>query len=269
MAKKLPLSDFRAVRMVLEPDDFALSDGEDAAPSDLIAECVWHGIMNLPDDVAIRASDHNGRPLKFLYDLWGAWIDAMGDPVDPDELHSAMLDASACFQCSDFNLLHGFYRGALGDLRTALELMMIGTYGSLNPTDPDYVAWKNGHSDLNFPRCRRRLKGSLTGAQCKWLFEEDGLFASLYERLCNYAHSRPDCSDGALWESNGPVYNPDGFRLTYFTALAVYAASYLLARLGRATFVLPNAAKILFEVDRLPEHETLARAHSELFNKVC
>jgi hypothetical protein len=47
-----------------------------------------------------------------------------------------MLDAADCFQCANFNFLHGCYRAAIAELRVALELVMIGAYGSLNPSDP-------------------------------------------------------------------------------------------------------------------------------------
>jgi len=45
VTKKLSQSDFRAVRVVLEPEDFALgSDEPDPPPSDLISEKAWHGM---------------------------------------------------------------------------------------------------------------------------------------------------------------------------------------------------------------------------------
>jgi len=57
MVKELPLTDFRAVRRVLEPSDFALvDDGPEPPPSDLVSENAWHSIMDLPDDVAIRTT---------------------------------------------------------------------------------------------------------------------------------------------------------------------------------------------------------------------
>ena len=52
MTKKLPLSDFRAVRHKLEPHQFALSEGQDIAPTHLVDEETWSGITHLPDDVA-------------------------------------------------------------------------------------------------------------------------------------------------------------------------------------------------------------------------
>jgi hypothetical protein len=115
MVRKLPLSDFRAVRHQLEPDDFALNEGPDAPPTHLIDEKTWAGITHLPDDVAIRVSDHNGHRLALLHSLWGDWIEAIGDPEEEqDELFRCMLDAGDAFQCTTFLFLHGYYRGRYG-----------------------------------------------------------------------------------------------------------------------------------------------------------
>jgi len=268
MSKKLPLSDFRAVRRKLEPNEFALSEeGVDPPPSDLIEQEAWDGIVLLPVDVSIRISDHNGIRLKLLYSLWGDWIESVGDPDRPDEIFSCMLDAADCFQCANFTLLHGFYRAALAELRTALELMTIGAYGSLNPTNGEYLAWKAGTGDLNFVRCRKRLFGTLRKEQAKWMFEEDGILATVYQALCNFAHSRPDASDGALWQSNGPVYNNEAIRLTFFNTLTVYAICYLLVRLARGNFVMPEDSDILFELDWMPDYALLVRAFTDLYGK--
>ncbi len=268
MAKKLPLSDFRALRWKLEPHEFAISEGQDATPSDLIESKVWNGIVRLPEDVSIRISDHNGTRLKLLYSLWCDWIEAVGDPDDPDEIFNCMLDATDCLQCANFNFIHGFYRGALAELRTILELITIGTYGSLNPVDPDYLSWKGGASELNFARCRRRLKGTLRADQSRWLFEDGGLLATVYQNLSNYAHSRPDSSDGALWQSNGPVYNNEAISLTFVSTLTVCAACYLLVRLARASFKVPTDSEILFELDWMPHYDTLVKAYTELFQRM-
>ena len=57
MVKALSLTDFRAIRHVLEPGDFALGDEElDPPPTDQLDPNTWHGIMDLPDDVAVRIS---------------------------------------------------------------------------------------------------------------------------------------------------------------------------------------------------------------------
>jgi hypothetical protein len=182
-------------------------------------------------------------------------------------MSNCMRDAVDCFQCATFNFLHGFYRGALAELRTALELVTIGTYGNLNPTDKDYLAWKTGKSDLNFPRCRRRLVGNLTKAQAKWMFEDGAFLATSYRALCNYAHSRPDASDGALWQSNGPVYNNEAIRLTFFTTLSVFAICYLLIRIARPAFSMPEDSEILFELDWMPDYQALVQAYTDLYGK--
>jgi hypothetical protein len=90
--------------------------------------------MHLPDDVAITTSNHHGSQLSDLYTLWGGWVEAIGDRED--ELFAAMLDAADCFQSSTFDSLHGYCRSALSNLRSALELVAIGTLGNLSPNDP-------------------------------------------------------------------------------------------------------------------------------------
>ena len=252
---------------MLEPHEFAISEGQDVPPSELIDEDVWNGIVHLPEDVSIRISDHNGIRFQLLYSLWGDWITATGDPDKPDEMFSCMLDAADCLQCANFNFLHGFYRAALAELRTALELVMIGTYGTLKPTDKDYLAWKTDAGEINFTRCRKRLMGSLPKGMAKWMFDDGGLLAAMYQGLCNYTHSRPNASDGALWQSNGPVYNKDAIQLTFLSSLSVYAICYLLVRLARPDSVMPEDSDILFELDWMPDYAPLVQAFTDLYGR--
>jgi hypothetical protein len=266
MTTQLPLADFRAVRSVLGPHEFA-SGGQAIPPSDLVDQEVWNGIMHLPEDVSITTSNHNGVRLFLMYSLWIGWIEAVGNPQKPDEIFESLLSAGECFQCSTFNFLHGYYRAAIAELRTALELVMIGAYGSLYPSDKDYVAWKAGGGDLTFGRCRSRLLGNLRKEQGKWMFENGGMLATAYQQLCNYSHSRPDASDGALWKSNGPVYDSEATRLTFFTTLSVYAMCYLLIRLARRDFVMPKDSNILFELDWMPDYLLLKQAYTDLYGE--
>ena len=119
MVCKLDANDFRAARYVLEPDDFALSDGPDRSPTDLIDETAWRGIMDLPGDVAIRTTSYQGTRAAILHDLFGAWVEAR--PQKPDIVADGMLDAADNFQAATFNLVHGFYKEAIAALRSALE----------------------------------------------------------------------------------------------------------------------------------------------------
>jgi hypothetical protein len=67
---------------VLDSDDFDITDDKpDPPPSDLIHEKTWAGLTRLSDDVSIRTSDHHGAQLKLLHELWGEWLEAVGDPL--------------------------------------------------------------------------------------------------------------------------------------------------------------------------------------------
>ena len=78
MPRSLDPSDFRAVRIVLEPSDFALGDDiPEPPPSDLIDKDTWLSMMTLPDDVAIRTSNYHGTALEKLHDIWGALVETV------------------------------------------------------------------------------------------------------------------------------------------------------------------------------------------------
>ncbi len=264
MTKPVPLSDFRACRHMLEEHEYAMG-GEEIAPTDLIDRSVWDGITHLPDDIAMRISNHHGSQLKLLHLLRGDWGDATGNPLKPDNLFDGMLDAGDCFQCATFKFLHGYYRSALLDLRSALELVAIGAFGNVRPDDPVYLRWRTGNADLAFPSCRKRLQRAVAGAPLAWFLKAGAWPEQVYYDLCRYTHSRPDASDGSLWESNGPVYNGRAIRMTFEMTLCVYAISYLLAKIGRPSLVVPKESLIVFELDWLPGHQKVAKAFDQMW----
>jgi hypothetical protein len=270
MTKPLPGTDFRAMRHILEPHDFALgTEADDPLPTDRIDSDTWAGIMNLPDDVAVRVSDHNGTRLRLLYSLWGDWVSSVSDDPDhPDELFNCMLDAADCFQCANFDLLHGFYRAAISNLRTALELVMIGTLGNLRPADQRFMRWKQGDDVIGFTHCRDQLSAIRKGQSVEWLFAKNNFLAATYRELCRFTHARPDASDGALWASDGPVYNSAAILKTFMSSLDVYSISYLLVKIARPKFSLPEDSRILFELEWLPNHKESLRASQHLFGRV-
>jgi hypothetical protein len=259
--------DFRSVRKLLPPEAFALSEGMDVPPTELVDQATWKGIVHLPDDVALRTSDHSGTRLKLLYSLWGDWVATIGDPDQQDEIFTSLLDAADCFQSSHFNFLHGFYRTALAELRTALELVMIGAFGQLASSDQKYQEWKKGQSErFGFTKARKRLR-ILLGDRAPSLLMDGAAMAECFGTLCAFTHSRPDSSDGVLWNSNGPVYSHSAMLLVFKHILSVYAFCDLLVRIARPRFSLPEDSEILFELDWMPHHEALIGAHCQLFGK--
>lgn len=213
-------------------------------------------------------SDHNGIRLAILYSLWGDWLTAIGDPDKPDELYGCLLDAADALHRTNFLFLHGYFRAAMAELRVALELVMIGAYGNLRPTDAKYVEWKGSGSELGFTHFRKKMRAMLRDDQGKWLVADDEFPQETFRQLCNFTHSRPDSSDAALRNgSNGPVYVDDAVMLTFFTTLSVYAICYLLVRIARPGFALPPDSRILFEEEWVPNRAGIARAFEQLYKE--
>jgi hypothetical protein len=238
MSKKKSIKDFRSSRELLPDEVFAYVTGNRSRPTDLIRKRIWRGIMHLPDDVALTTSNHHGKQLRTLYTFWGAWLKAIGG--DEDAVYGAMLDAADCFQSSTFDALHGYYRSALSNLRAALDVVAIGTIGNLVPTDPVYAKWKAGNARLVFPRAQlRRLTQEPVSSL---LFKQNGWMDDLYDELSAYNHSRPDASDGTMWESNGPVYRTLAFRKVFGSQIAAYAACYHMIKVGRPDFAAPECS---------------------------
>jgi hypothetical protein len=232
MAKNMPKGDFRFTRELLPDEVFLWVDGKRPAPTDPVSKKVWNHIVHLPDDAALRTSDHHGTDLRALCKLWSAWINATGDDA-AEPLFSAMLDATDCFQSSTFDALHGYYRSALSNLRSALELVSVGTLGNLAPNNDAYLRWRDNGASLALPECFKRLRRVASEPTKGMLFKPGGSIEALYYELCAYAHSRPDASDGAMWQSNGPVYVYEAFIQVFRSQLATYRACFLLAKVGR------------------------------------
>jgi hypothetical protein len=263
MAKRKSSRDFRSLRVLLPDKAFALRCGKRPGPTDRVRKRVWRGIMHLPDDVAITTSNHHGSQLAALYTLWADWVEATGEKEE-DALFTAMLDAADCFQSSTFDSVHGYYRSALSNLRSALELVAIGALGNLAPADDVYARWKKSAAGLAFPSCRGRLRGATKEPVKTLLFKPNGWMEGLYYKLCNYAHSRPDSSDGAMWESNGPIYVGTVFNGVFRLQASTYAACYMLAKAGRPKCILPGNSEFLFDTAKLLWSDEMASTYRSL-----
>jgi hypothetical protein len=266
MVRRLDDGDFRAYRKILEPDDFALSDGEpDPPPTDLISEDVWDGIMTLPDDVAIRTTSFQGDRVSLLHELWAGWIDVL--PVG-GVLSEASLDVSDDFAASTFNLVHGYYKQAIATLRSALETMVFASSCELTGSMNVWLDWKQG-SELKLNDANKNLSALPSIAKYDAKVRSSigiGMFINptnqnemnwirnLYKRLCGFSHASGDKTNFDLWKSNGPVYSASGMKLSYCFYLETYVVVLILARLTRSNVAMPKEAEVLFHGESLPQY---------------
>jgi len=151
MPKPLPLSDFRAIRIVLENEDFALvPEKSDRPPLNLVDKQTWDSIVTLPDDVSFRTSNDYGQILRAMDRCWGAWIDSLSMRSSPIE--NAILDVADELHAATYISLHGFYRQGFGCLRNALECMTIATYCQLTNQRALYSQREEGKVRIEFGR---------------------------------------------------------------------------------------------------------------------
>jgi len=245
MTHALPLKDFRARRVVLDPDDFALSDGKsDPPPRSLVDKDVWDHLTTLPTDVSVRTSNTCGWALKAQNDVMSGWgepiIAILDEPHDPTLF--AMRDVSDELYATTFELLHGFYRQAASSLRSCVELMLDGCSKAVSKTSasasPRFSFKASAGTIRSNARvqevdskletnCGVRLFGDLTqpvGA---------GWFGDLYGRLSELVHARPGRTLGDTWKSNGPIYVGEAVRDLHEVFFETVCAACVLACLGR------------------------------------
>ena len=129
MPKFLTASDFRARRRVLLKSDFALADGRSPRPSDKIDKATWNNIVILPDDVAIRTTNHHGSAIKQISELTHEWVLHV-DEADRIML-PVMMDAHDDCDAALYSAITGYYRLANSAMRSALDLIAIGTWAKV------------------------------------------------------------------------------------------------------------------------------------------
>ncbi len=240
--------------------------------------------MTLPDDVAIRTSNHHGTVLKIMYALWGVWWEAIGETEDL--IYVPMLDAGDDFSAALFNLLHGFYRQACDSLRSALELTAIGAYYQLTARDAEYQLWRSGQlgrdfglgnacdgmravaSVVNLERHLRtvlqddlfRQRNGATGDLGGWVRRHFG-------ELNQYVHSRPGYTNGDMWKSNGPIYDRNAVTTTSSYYLQTMGGCYFMIKLARPHLELPQGALQLFTAQPIKSLQIAQETYRFLFQK--
>ncbi len=258
MIQRWQVDDFRAARRLLDPEVFL--NGSNPPPTDLVDEQIWDGIMHLPDHVSITTSNHHGRLLKKLYEVWGGWIKVVDGTQD--QLYDPILDACDEFQNTIFSSLHGYYRPAIASLRNALELIVVGTYTQVCGKPSEFTDWRAGQVEIAFGKACDELHRAATVQALNTylrrtiddtLFEQKtkstsgGWARRLYSDLSNFSHTRPTFSNADIWQSNGPIYVHEAFELTAERYLETSALCLVAVKLARPTFVLPAEVEQVFD----------------------
>ena len=231
MSKPMPSGDFRAVRIILEPEDFAISDDIEEVPTDLIPEKTWHHLVGLPDDVAVRTSSHEGTILHDVSELHGEFgcvslaIQKLVPHGTDSPFVDVILDAIGELQASIYNALTGYYRVAFSALRNVVEYSTIGLHLELSGDQATFQDWLAG-KELKFgwaadlaPRHStvRDLEAHLMKIVHDDLFRQTssgdpgGFARRLFAKLSKYTHGGPGYTDADLWKSNGPIFVSQAF----------------------------------------------------------
>lgn len=274
MPRLQPISDFRARRRVLLRSDFAYAPRPAQRPSDMIERSTWNGIVTLSDDVAIRTSNYHGTTLKQLKNLWGAWVECYGTVHDC--MFTVMLDAGDDFQAATYTALTGYYRLSIAALRSALELVTIGTWAQVCGKQEEFSDWRAGKTALSFGQGCDGLIGGTTQLQThlrttvsdslfdqKGVRSEGGFARRIYSGISNFAHSRPGSADGDLRKSNGPIYVRSAFNHVAWVQFETFALCFALTLLARPKLRMPPEVTDLFaDVKRVKSRVTRAAFQS-------
>jgi hypothetical protein len=291
MTKHMPLDDFRAVRILLEEDDYALSSGiAEPPPSDLIPEDTWRSLTILPDEVAVRTSNRHGTLLDILNQLGDTWSVCVGDSEHPDPVGLAMIEVINEPDASLYNMLVGFYRQAIDSLRIILDSVSVGAYCQLTAQGNVLQNWLDGNDEVKFNVAATGLHGALETKQLhdhlyravRFGFIDQanraqaypgGWVRQLYQKLSKYSHGRPLYNNTGLWQSNGPIYVGRAVAIVTGLFIETFVASYIIVKLCRPDFELPAEAREVLEADvlYLPDwarvSEAARQAHQFVFGR--
>jgi hypothetical protein len=254
--KPLDRSDFRAFRLTLEPDDFAIGpEDADPPPSDLIDRDTWQSMMSLPDDVSIRTSNEYGKSLKTLWFYWAEWnclCGALQDgcgPSNPSPVAYVASDAADELQASIFCAVTGYYRVAFSCLRNAIEQMTIALQLELSGDLALFQNWLSGQEELGLGWAADLLpRETRVSALENWwrinvsddLFSQKkkyrpggGFVRRLFSELSEFTHGGPGFTDADMRQSNGPIFVKEAYERWLDTFRQVYTVGILEAQIAR------------------------------------
>jgi len=264
MSRYLPITDFRARRKVLVRRDFAIAEKPQPRPADFIDEKVWRSIVTLPDDVAIRTSNHHGKTLAQLDALNSAWIFSMRMPPYREKMSPVMLDAHDEMQAAIYNCLTGYYRFSAGGMRNVMELVAIGCWAEVCGKKKEFRDWQKGKLQLGLgTACDGLIAGAASleshlkatvndtlfshkDPAAKGIMAQGGWVRRIFSALSEFVHSRPNYTDSHFRKSNGPIYVKSAFNHVAWIHFETIAIAYVLVLIARPKVRVSPAIRALF-----------------------
>ena len=245
----------------------------------MIDKGTWDSIVTLPDDVAVRTTNYHGKAIRQLHDLWGAWIDCVGE--EHDFMFPVMLDAADDFQAATYTALTGYYRLSIAALRSALELVSIGAWAQVCGKHQELADWRSGKKKISLGQAcdgliqgaqklefdLRQLVGDTLFAQ-KTSQREGGFARRIFDGISDFTHARPGSTDGDMRGSNGPIYVRSAFHHVSRIQFEVFALCYVLALLARPKLPAPTPALELFDDPERAKSRVTRAAFQILRNEI-
>ena len=252
----LDANDFRAFRLMLEPDDFALgSDQPNEPPSDLIDKETWESMMSLPDDVSIRTSNEYGKTLKTLWFYWDQWNCLVGalqqeaGPLTPCPIAHVACDASDELQASIFCSVTGYYRVAFSCLRNVIEQMTVALQLELSGGLDRFQGWLDGQEELKLGWAAdllpKNASVSALESHLRITIDDDlfsqkgqgrlggGFVRRLFGELSAFTHGAPGFTDSDMRNSTGPIFMREAYERWLNRFRQVYAVGVLEAQIAK------------------------------------
>jgi hypothetical protein len=252
----LPADDFRRERALLAPYLYADPGSGIEPPTEPVSKRHWKGVMDLPTDVLLRTTSHEGRSFDELAGLSSLWTF-----ITPMEEHQApYLFEAAILADDEFGALtfigpHGFYRQAFGCLRNALEVLTIGAGLAVTSNQSLFNKWRLG-AEVPFGNACDWLAASADGKKLDGLATPAAIFrrkdptawiTRLHVRLCAYAHSKAGYNNIDFWESNGPVHVRRVLARLVSEMRETMALGLVLLRMGWSGIKITDQARYLLE----------------------